>query len=203
MIIGTKFEILNIYHIYDGDLESCKRLMPEKRKRQVDRLRFPDDRRRTVAGELLARRMLAERCRIMPESIVFGRTDIGKPFAVGLDVEFNISHSGEYVICAVNDAPIGVDIEKIRPVKDRLIHRVCTDRELDYVLDGEMPLDEKTSRFFQVWTGKEAFFKCIGTGITDLKAVCVLDETIRYGMTYFLWGDYAVSIFRSDKPNAR
>lgn len=195
IITDTQYSIVNIYDISDDEIQFCKQLMPEERRAAVLRLRSADSRRRTIAGELLARQMIAQQCGISPDSICFGRSGRGKPFARGLSVEFSVSHSGELVLCAVSDKPVGADIEKVRPVKDRLIARVCTQKELYFVNDRNLSEDEKTKRFFRVWTGKEAYFKFTGTGITDLGAVCILDDEISRRLTYFSLGDYAVSIF--------
>ncbi len=196
--ISTVFEWVNICDISDGDIRHCEELMPEERRARIERFRLIDDRRRSVIGELLARRLIAGRCGIPFDAIVFGRTERGKPFAVGLPAEFSISHSGEFVLCAVSDSPVGADIEKIRPVRDRLIQRVCSDRELDFVWKKGISDDEMYSRFFQVWTGKEAYLKYLGTGIgvTKLKEFSILDDEICRRMTFFLSEGYAVSIFQ-------
>ena len=83
--------------------------------------------------------------------------------------------------CAVSREPVGIDIEEIRPIKIKLCDRVCVDEEKSYVLgdwqgadDGLCKDPEVTQRFFEIWTGKEAYFKKLGTGITDLKSVNIL-----------------------------
>ncbi len=153
--------------------------MSEERKSHVDRFRLPDDKKRTVAGEMLARRAIAEWCGVSAESICFERTEYGKPFAIGLPVAFNISHSGNTVVCAVSDSPVGIDVEEIRPIDLCIAKRICTDDDLEYLF-GHTPVDEdfvETSdhdllvRFFKIWTAKEAYFKCLGTGITGLKTI--------------------------------
>lgn len=90
--------------------------MGRDRKLRVDRFHFEDDKKRTVAGEMLARKAIKEWCKVDAESIVFDKKEYGKPFAAGLAVEFSISHSGNVVVCAVDDEPIGIDVEQIRPV---------------------------------------------------------------------------------------
>lgn len=195
MITDTKYRIVNIFDVSDNELQHCMEHMPEQRKARVLRLRSEESRRRTIAGELLARRLIAQQYGISPDCISFGRTERGKPFAIGLPVEFSVSHSGELVLCAVSDKPVGADIQRIRPVNDRLIARVCTEKELLFVTDKRLSEQEKTKRFFRIWTGKEAYFKFTGTGITDLHAVCIFDEEIYRPMTYFTCDDYAVSIF--------
>ena len=71
-------------------------------------------------------------------------------------------------------------MELITPIKKALVDRVCTKREKDYVLSGCVLGEEITdfdvlTRFFEIWTGKEAYFKMQGTGITDFQLVEVLD----------------------------
>lgn len=72
----------------------------------------------------------------------------------------------DLVICAINDTLVGVDIEKIRSVDLNIIERVCNEDELEYILN-----DTSYKHFFEIWTFKEAYFKIIGTGITDFKSI--------------------------------
>lgn len=148
-------------------------LMNADKKKRVDRFRFLDDRKRTVAGEMLARQAIAEWCSVQPDSIEFAIGEHGKPFAVGLDVEFNISHSGDMVVCAVDSHPVGIDIEKIRPIDLSITKHICTHEQLLYIFrhnptDKDFTYTEDAdilTRFFELWTAKEAYGKCVGTGI--------------------------------------
>ncbi len=151
-------------------------LSAEKRAR-VDSMRQADDQKRTVAGEMLARQAIAQWCGVAAEAIVFARTDHGKPYAVGMDVEFNISHCGNLLVCAVSDRPVGIDIEQIRPVDLKMAKHFCVQEDLEYLF-GHSPLQEEFTyteeetilhRFFRIWTAKEAYVKRLGTGIKDLK----------------------------------
>lgn len=189
------YQIIQLSELSEEEYNACFSLMSVERRQAVQRLRCEADRQRTIAGEWLARRMLAARCGVAAEEIAFGRSDRGKPFAKGLSAEFNVSHSGECVLCAVSDRPIGADIEKIRPVTDRLIRRVCTVDELAYVNDAVISPEERTRRFFRVWTGKEAFVKYLGTGIADLSKADIFSDSLQKGLTQFNRGEYAVSFF--------
>lgn len=142
-------------------------LMNADKQRRVDRFRVIEDKKRTVAGEMLARKAIAEWCGIEPESIIFAIGEHGKPYAIDLEVEFNISHSGNLAVCAVDDQPVGIDVELIRPIDLFVAKRVCTDEELLYIFrhkpteaDFVYTEDEEIlERFFEVWTKKEAIFK--------------------------------------------
>lgn len=48
----------------------------------------------------------------------------GKPYFEDTDIHFNISHSGCYVIAAVSDEDIGIDIQKIKATSIELLKRI-------------------------------------------------------------------------------
>lgn len=188
------FELLDINSISDNEYSRYYSLMSREKKARVDAFRFIADKKRNVCGEILSRRMISSFCSIPAEDLIFETDSRGKPFAVNAEAEFSISHSGDLVICSVEKYPTGADIEKKRRVEDRLIDYVCTDAERLYVY-GTGGSDERALRFLEIWTAKEAYFKCIGTGITDLKSICVLDDDIKSKTRTFQIGDYTVSIF--------
>ncbi len=85
----------------------------------------------------------------------------GKPMIGGF--YFNLSHSGTVAVLATADGEVGVDIEKVVPVGDGLVARVCTKRERALfagIPDGEFPRE-----FFRLWTAKESVGKFLGTGL--------------------------------------
>lgn len=166
----------DIRELTEEEYQKWYDLMSAEKKARVDRFRHPDDKKRTVAGEMLARKAIAQWCGVEAESIKFDTSEHGKPFAVGLDVEFNISHSGNLVVCAVSDQPVGIDIELIRPVDLRTAKHFCTPEDLEYLF-GHIPSEDefiKTEEeailhhFFQIWTTKEACSKYTGIGISKL-----------------------------------
>lgn len=158
-----------------SDKEYCKwySLMSVEKQRKVDRFRFEDDKKRTVAGEMLARKAISEWCSVNVEDVILDKKEYGKPYAIDLDVEFNISHSGYIVVCVVDCSPIGIDVEKIRPIDLNVAKRFCNKEELFYLF-GHEPAEEDfiytsetdiLSRFFEIWTKKEAYGKFIGFGL--------------------------------------
>ncbi len=169
-----KYDIRNLT---DVEYNKWYSLMSEDKQQRVDRFRFSDDKKRTVAGEMLARKAIAEWCGVEPENITFGIKEHGKPYAKDLTVEFNISHSGDMVVCGVDDKPVGIDIEQICPIDLTIAKRICTDDELLYLF-GHTPTEqdftyttntEILTRFFELWTAKEAYGKCMGCGIVNLR----------------------------------
>ena len=102
--------------------------------------------------------------------------EYGKPYIEG-GPEFSISHCQHGIAVAVDDKPIGIDIESIRPVKSELIERTMNQAEQDYI--GQDP-----TRFTELWTRKEAYLKYKGTGIIDnLKHVLDDTKNVRFETT--------------------
>ena len=105
--------------------------------------------------------------------------EYGKPSlkARGEMTEFSLSHSGKYVVLAVSDIPIGVDIESRENITLSVLRRVLPDKhykklvEKDY--SGEVILDkngkitpcrEEKLMYTKKWTSVEAVLKAIGKG---------------------------------------
>lgn len=82
--------------------------------------------------------------------------DKGKPLS--RDKFFNISHSHDVVILGISPLPIGVDIELVRDIDEKLKKYISNQEEEKYITTNK--------NFFEVWTSKEALSKCIGLGIS-------------------------------------
>lgn len=171
---------------------------PEKRKKVA-----------AMGGEMKAARICADHlARTMvkeasgAKEVRFACDRLGKPHAVDLPVQFNLSHSGPYALCAVAVRPVGADIQVLRPVKESLIRRVCSPEELAY-LCAQADRSLQTARFIQLWTVKEALLKCRGTGICrELRTVnTVTDGNLSvpgYGLYTRLREDYAFSVIYAE-----
>ncbi len=174
-----KYEICNINDFDEQQYAEMYRAANEERRARADRFRYEDDRRRCLCADMLARRMLADASGKAPAEIAFTIGHKGKPSA-NVPLYFNVSHSGQYVLCAVSDKPLGVDIEQVKPFRAGLVGRYFTEEEAAYIWGGDpLPAAESVcdpgicERFYRVWTAKEAYVKMTGTGIsTDLTAVC-------------------------------
>jgi 4'-phosphopantetheinyl transferase len=81
------------------------------------------------------------------------------------NLHFNISHSGDYVVVAFSDCPVGIDIEKNKGNRLKVAQRFFTQQELnDLFLFAEE--QEQVDYFYQLWTLKESYMKAIGKGIS-------------------------------------
>ena len=198
MDLNEKNFMLETFCVNDlapGEYEKFYSLLSSQKKKRVDAYRFERDKILSVCANMLAKKMIAKHCSKAPENIEILTSSNGKPYVKNSDIEFNISHSGEMVACALSDTPIGVDIEKVREIDDKLIDFVCTADEKKYVCEKD---ETKQPRFFEIWTAKEAFFKCDGSGISDLKSINVLDTDIKRNLISEFKEDYAISVYQKN-----
>lgn len=148
-------------------------MLDPTRKKSVDRMKNPTDKRLSVLGESLARRAISNYFSVDEESIKFTRNENGKPSCVGLDIHFSVSHSKDIACCAISDKPIGADIEKIRFCEPRVAKFCCLESDLIYLFgQDKIPdsFDEDTLlRFFTLWTAKEAYIKLRGEKMANIK----------------------------------
>ena len=168
-----------------GFLESKMSLLSEERQAKVRRLRSLTGSNASAIVYLLLRLALNESYGIN-EAVLFDYTEKGKPILKDYPhIHFNLSHSDNIAACVVNDAPVGVDVQKLKDVSDKVAGRVLTEEELLRFKSSLKPVEY----FCKVWTIKESFLKRSGLGITtDLREISAddLKDIMTYrGLDYF------------------
>ena len=89
----------------------------------------------------------------------------GKPYLQDYSLYFNLSHSGNYAVCAVSPREVGVDIQEQKQVNlERLAKRFFSEEEQSF-LKACANEKEQCKLFYQLWTRKEAYGKLTGEGI--------------------------------------
>ena len=96
-------------------------------------------------------------------------------------IDFNISHAGEYVICAISlTGKIGVDVEDIQDISIEDFENNFSSKEWEDILKAS----NKLYSFYEYWTKKEAFLKAIGIGLNvPLNKTEILDNRIIFNNT--------------------
>ena len=103
----------------------------------------------------MARVMLLQMAKGMrAKDFVISRDGNGKPYQGTVPgLYFNYSHSGNMVACAIADAEVGVDIQKITD-GSKVKERIFCKQEL-----SENPC------FTEIWAKKESYLKLTGEGL--------------------------------------
>lgn len=136
---------------------------------RAERFRQVRDRHRYILGRSLLRHILSRYTAIPPAELQFFYGDKGKPHLAASQsstpLAFNLSHSEDWILYAVAQHPVGIDLEAIRPIPqlDSILQRFFAPSEQQML--SRLPPAEKELAFFRCWTAKEAFLKAIGLGL--------------------------------------
>jgi len=86
----------------------------------------------------------------------------GKPYLVNCDLHFNISHSQRYVVCAIGEVELGIDVQfHKRNNVDAVAKKIMSEVEWQ----GYQEASDKANYFYDLWARKESFLKFTGDGI--------------------------------------
>ena len=97
---------------YDDEIGSLLAKISEERMLKAKKYTRRIDQKRCILGEVLLKYILWKHYGITSKEIGFRYNKYGKPLLIKpKGIHFNISHSGEWVLCGVSDTPIGIDVE--------------------------------------------------------------------------------------------
>ena len=131
--------------------------LPDFRKRKADALKSVQGKAQSVGVWSLLEKIRAEEG--LPESSAY-----------------NLSHSGDYVLCAFSQREIGADIQQERdcPV-ERLAERFFSQEERRRFA-GYASEREKKNYFYECWCRREAYGKLTGEGVGKNLGSCIDDK---------------------------
>jgi 4'-phosphopantetheinyl transferase len=133
---------------------------------RLERYHRDEDFLRGLLGDLLVRHMVRSSTGLADSALVFGIGEFGKPFLVGHPcVQFNLSHSGTWVVCVLDKYPVGVDVEQINPVDLEISRRLFSDAEHRQIINESSA--GRLEQFFNLWTLKESYIKMTGNGLSQ------------------------------------
>ncbi len=123
----------------------------------------------------------------------------GKPYFKDEELYFSLSHSGDYVLCAVSREEIGADIQECKAgVQQNLAKRVLTETEWKYWNSLESGCKEADLYFYEKWTEKEARGKLTGEGIlSEMRSADERGDS--YKQDNFLIPGYCISLCQYNK----
>lgn len=138
------------------------------------RLGSPGARARFVAARRALRALLGAYLGLEPTRVRLEEGPHGKPALRARrgarPLHFSVSHSGGLAVLAFSaDGPVGVDVERLRPMPNalRLAERYLTRRERARVRWARGPA-ARSRAFLEAWTAKEALLKATGDGLAAL-----------------------------------
>lgn len=121
--------------------------LPQSWQQRIDRHHNQQKRWQSAYGYLLLAKLVG--VRPLPELAV---SQQGKVYFPDFpEIYVNLSHTKGAAMAAVSTLPVGVDIERIRPMSALMMQTFGNTQDVN--------------AFFKTWVGLEATGKCIGTGL--------------------------------------
>lgn len=174
-------------------------LLEAKRRGRLARIKNTRTRLECVAAGMLLREALSG-CGypVADEPLTVFYDDNGKPYVEHAPY-FSLSHSGGLVICAVDDEPIGADVQVVKGVTARLAKKVLSEHELaEFERIAETKSEQEAERYFTIcWTEKESVAKLIGKGIAmDFRTIDRDDYRMQTLFRTIGEAEYVISVAR-------
>ena len=152
-------------YISDHQLEALFHQVTPERQAKARRFVKKADTLRSLTAELLLCRVALPRAGIEAAFPLFIYNQYGKPsLAHNPDIHFNLSHSGQLVVCAVDSLPVGIDVEEIQPIDIGIARNCCTQEELAWLEASKE--EDRLRHFYDLWTIKESYVKAKGKGLS-------------------------------------
>lgn len=157
--------LVNNTHLEGTNYKYYLEKLPLMRQHKLLSYKFECDFLASLAGDLLLDYGLKEFYGITKRpNVLYGKYD--KPYFKNTKIDFNISHSGDYTICAIGNSPVGIDIQKMDDIAKEqimLIAKQFFSSDEAKLLDT---VDNKIDLFYSFWCLKESFVKYTGVGLS-------------------------------------
>ena len=164
--------LANAYHHF------LMKNLSEEQKEKALRFKNEKDQMRCLLSSYLINQLSKEQLQ---------KSETGKPYYPN-GPYFNISHSGKYVVMAIANQEVGIDIEE------------DIEKNMDILLkifnEAETKMIKEHADFYYLWCAKESLIKCMGSSISKIKEIPSLPLN---GLKTFKGIDYQCQTFIYDK----
>jgi len=182
---------------FDRIVNDYNQVLSEKELDKAKKYNKESDGRRYIVSKYYLRKILSSFIKTDAPAINFKETSNKKPSLPG--IEFNVTHSGNFVLIVVSKSQIGVDLELINKSFDfkPLLANCFHPDEAAYLKSSS----KETADFYRLWTRKEALLKATGEGLIDEldQLNCLDNHLTRNNLVYYLSSflienDYVMSL---------
>lgn len=170
------------------------------------------DRQNFLLGRIVVKIFISKIYNISIEKIKFKINSYGKPYYFDSNIHFNISHSNNWVVIALDTQPVGIDIEEISNFKTFEFKNNFFSVDEKKCFSGINNLKGKNSYFTELWTVKESFAKLLGFGLNislnnvstvkyENNYLIISNLNLYYIKQYEIDKNYKLSVCSSEKNN--
>ncbi len=148
-------------------LQEMQGILSEAEREKAARFRFEPSRKTAVISRACLRLLLSRYLSIPPQLLRFVTNAHGKPsLSPSNNLHFNVAHSGDFVMIAAAKTAVGIDIEQENPNRELGMIAQRYFSAWETAVFQQLSIAEQPAAFYRCWTGKEAYLKGIGTGLT-------------------------------------
>lgn len=135
-------------------------------KLKIKRFVNKEDKIRALISDMLIKILISNNLKLKIKDIVVSKNKFGKPYLKNYkNFNFNISHSGEFVVCCIDAKPVGIDIEEIKQIEYKdIAEKFFVNRE--YKIIRACNKNQQLAKFYEFWTLKESYVKYCGEGLS-------------------------------------
>ena len=168
--------LTNTAAVREDQVQAMLPLLSESEAARYRRFVRPQRQRQFLIGRVLLRRALCAALNLPADALTV-EEHVGHAPRVLLPAAvappgFSISHSGDWVACAVSSSTaLGLDIELLDPARDIVALAEQSFDAIELAALGMEPESQRMAAFYRMWSSKEARFK-LGTG-SDAAASCI------------------------------
>lgn len=166
MLETTRIYIADISVLKDPVIfENLLNQVPKYRQKKAMSFKFPKGKMQSLGVGLLLRQACVDvGLGLADAHVAYGEN--GKPYLTDFpEVQFNLSHSGERVMCVLSPFETGCDVETIKGDRGRLAERFFMPEESAWIKHFET-LEKQSDAFYRLWTLKECYMKVTGRGMS-------------------------------------
>lgn len=151
----------------ENQMADCESVLSPEEMANAKRFIKQSDQIKFMVSKAMTRKVLSRYLNCTPEKIVFHIGEHGKPFIAETDLQFNVSHAGDYFLLGVTlKNKIGVDIEHEKKAVDYVGIAERFFALSEYETIAQLPVAKQKAAFYRCWTLKEAFIKATGLGLS-------------------------------------
>lgn len=169
--IYTDFKPVAVWRIpvssFTSNLDEFKSLFHARETEKINRYQQENDRNQRIISKAVLRILLGRYTGINPKEIRFQADQNKKPFIENsfFKLNFNVSHSGDWVLIVIADVPVGVDVEQMDAsfTYQNILSLSFSQAEISFIKNSDFP----RHTFYELWTRKECLLKATGKGLVD------------------------------------
>ncbi len=170
-LLNKSIMMIDIYVLNLNNFNALEALntLPLEVRDYASDLKLERKRVEYIASQWLRYKLLSERSGVAITNLQFSKTSNGRPFLVNSMIDFNISHTRDYVVIAIGKGQrVGIDVQTKKEKVDVLAIAKQYFAKSEYDLIAAKKGDSaQRDVFYWLWAYKEASLKLTGQGIAN------------------------------------